>query len=941
MLAHSICRLPPRLARAAGRVPATGIQSALRTAHIHSAAASSGSNSRLHLGSTAAAVGNIRSPHASCQTARQRSLSTEAQDATQPTSRKGHTSPIRDVFPYMQRIQHRIRDERPPSKSRGTASRPSSSTQDPKAPVDQSPSLEVRNKTMHDILDILTEFETKVSAGEIKFIPEGANQGDLNAEEPSNFFQGPLYNAVLRSALSLQLPDMVDGIFERLLKATQEFNDSNSAPARLPVHKSTFEVIMRGYINNNDPMAAFRWLSKLNELNLASPSSSQTEGTASSERYMVGDIMLANLANALNKSLPSRAEWKEKRTELDTLMDAISKVIGQVGSDQQDLDSASKAYLRQAKSSIRQYAQFKDDLIAREEAVQKQPWKDASLPLLRSSPSAAQAESSVPTSPASSDSPPENGGLLSSLPPVQLIDVNLGNQILGILRPQRFTPKLLVDGVEEALAKIREKVAMGAYPPPQSVNELMLIVGRQHNLAPLNELYAIALASIAEMNADPKSQADAWFELEDHTLRALAHAGETDAALERKNRMIEAGQLLTSEIYGALIASAEGPNNRDTTAAEELFEEAKRLDVPRSAYLYNTMMSKLTRAGRFDEVVKLFEEMRSTRMRLNAVSFSIVINACAKKGDRRAAYYYFGKMEKRNEARPRLAPYNAMIQFLVQTKDRAEALSFHKKMLDANVKPSEYTYKLLLDAYGNIEPFQPANVETVFEELRNAKGCSINDRHWASLVYCYGVNLKDMDKAIQLYKQSSEALGPQPTVFKALLTAFINANRPDLVRQYVGSMTSSGLPLGAYVCNVALRGLALDGSAGLAEARSIFEQMPDSAADVAVTGDGAEADTTTTPSSPSPAAPAPSDSDSSAAMKVTSFARVPKNSQTYETMIRVELSQGNVEAAKELVGRMEARSFSSEQVLGARRLLEESREHVLTSDLDAAAAGSV
>lgn len=46
-----------------------------------------------------------------------------------------------------------------------------------------------------------------------------------------------------------------------------------------------------------------------------------------------------------------------------------------------------------------------------------------------------------------------------------------------------------------------------------------------------------------------------------------------------------------------------------------------------------------------------------------------------------------------------------MMQFFITTKpDREKALSYFDAMLRAGVAPTGHTYKLLLDAYGSLEP---------------------------------------------------------------------------------------------------------------------------------------------------------------------------------------------------------------------------------------------
>ena len=79
--------------------------------------------------------------------------------------------------------------------------------------------------------------------------------------------------------------------------------------------------------------------------------------------------------------------------------------------------------------------------------------------------------------------------------------------------------------------------------------------------------------------------------------------------------------------------------------------------------------------------------------------------ACCRTGDEKAATFLFNEMVRSPGYRPRVPPYNTMMQFYISSQpDREKALSYFDAMLRARVAPTAHTYKLLLDAYGSLEP---------------------------------------------------------------------------------------------------------------------------------------------------------------------------------------------------------------------------------------------
>lgn len=78
--------------------------------------------------------------------------------------------------------------------------------------------------------------------------------------------------------------------------------------------------------------------------------------------------------------------------------------------------------------------------------------------------------------------------------------------------------------------------------------------------------------------------------------------------------------------------------------------------------------------------------------------------ACCRTGDEKAATFLFDEMVRAPGFRPRVPPYNTMMQFYIATQpSREKALSYFDAMLRARVAPTGHTYKLLLDAYGSIQ----------------------------------------------------------------------------------------------------------------------------------------------------------------------------------------------------------------------------------------------
>ncbi|KAK0560398.1 hypothetical protein OC844_003784 [Tilletia horrida] len=541
--------------------------------------------------------------------------------------------------------------------------------------------------------------------------------------------------------------------------------------------------------------------------------------------------------------------------------------------------------------------------------------------------------------------------------------------------------------VQAPLAMLRKQAGNGCYPDAVAFKELIMACGRANDLGLVREVYSLAAVMLAHMERGSEAQLRAWYSIEDAVLSALAHSGDAGGANAHRRRLLSAGGVPSANSYAALIATVKDTTD-DAQAARDLWHESRQLGVVPNIYLYNAIISKLSRARKAYPALQLFDEMRRPPHNLQptSVTYGAIVNACVRGGDAQRATKYFAEMEADPSFKARVPPYNTMIQFFTYAEpNREQALLYYHKMQAAGVSPSAHTYKLLLDIYGTVAPVQPTEMERIFAQLRKDSNVQVNGAHWASLIQCYGMELKNVSKAIEIFERAdaeaggssghSSNSGPtaaDPIALEALMLVFFEAHQPHLMRRYVEAMRRrrpQGTRMTAYICNLLIKGYALDGISGLCEARAIFAQMRDPPAGVAAAGNHAprvhgagSRRPSTSPSSSAAAAanasssahaatrqnqrrkggptptPALSHADgehdqqqaATAALGATSFDQVFREPSTYESMIRAELSHGFVEPARHILAQMESRGFPPALISRTRTLFDEDVQNVLT-----------
>ncbi|WFC99697.1 hypothetical protein MYAM1_002442 [Malassezia yamatoensis] len=517
-------------------------------------------------------------------------------------------------------------------------------------------------------------------------------------------------------------------------------------------------------------------------------------------------------------------------------------------------------------------------------------------------------------------------GIISpSLPPLRSFDASLSNALQSMARAHGQLQ------AEEIYEQLCASIQNGVYATPSAIAVLMNAFGRLSQVDRIDALYSVGMHVLACKTHDRSWRVLHWVQLEDGMMTALSHAKLGDRAIGHRERLLAAGQVPSASAYAALIATIQERTD-DAVVAEQLFSESQRLGVRPSTYLYNTVISKLSRARKAEQALKLFDAMRGANLRPSSVTYGAAINACVRTGDEARATQLFVEMEAQPTFQPRVPPYNTMIQYYVHSQmDRDKALFYYEKMQQTGVRPSAHTYKLLLDVWGCISPVQPDRQQAVFARLVADRLVGVQGTHWASLLHTQGTVLRDLDRALEIFESIAEhAPGPRngvstvpdAVVYESLFSVFVAHGRTDLMPAYLARMTNQGILPTAYIANLLIKGYAQDGALGLVEARRVFEAMIDPPAGVAAAGNHL-------PRRHGAGALGLHRERNVEGSRKHSIDRanllgalVNREPSTYEAMIRAELSYGNHDQALALFDRMKARAFPAALLNRARTMFD-------------------
>ncbi|KAJ7151007.1 hypothetical protein C8R46DRAFT_1122993 [Mycena filopes] len=433
-------------------------------------------------------------------------------------------------------------------------------------------------------------------------------------------------------------------------------------------------------------------------------------------------------------------------------------------------------------------------------------------------------------------------------------------------------------------------------PSPFVLGRLIQSLGRVFDTTAVREAYTVAQELLRALETDKQQQSSAWFAIENSMIIALAHAGDLEAAHVHRVRILEMGGAPSADAYGALILYVKDTTD-DTSNAMALFQESQVHHVMANQYLYNNIISKLAKARKADYALELFEQMKASGWaKPSSITYGAVIGACARVGDVMSAENLFAEMMSASNYRPRVPPFNTMMQLYTTTKpNRERALFFYQQMRAAQIQPTAYTYKVCLSIFlllgVCVEPTAPVAHGHVWEALQTDQSVEIQGNHFASLIHAYGCVQRDLDKAIAVFNSipTFDRAPPRDAlVFEAIINALVAHRRTDLMPQYVALMQQEGVHMTAYIANFLIKGYADVGDMG--QARAIFESLVDPPSGVAAVNNHAPHEPGMLPA-------------------VDPTEPVYREPSTWEVMVRAELGSGNRENASALLARLQARCY--------------------------------
>ncbi|RCH98515.1 hypothetical protein CU098_007515, partial [Rhizopus stolonifer] len=383
--------------------------------------------------------------------------------------------------------------------------------------------------------------------------------------------------------------------------------------------------------------------------------------------------------------------------------------------------------------------------------------------------------------------------------------------------------------LDEALDILRTRlVDASLVPVAEPLRDAIAFVGKQGHLDTAVTMYHLSVKCFKNSGLDSQRVERAIYMMTNSILIGYAQQGDMVNAKKYYEQIKLMGRYPDGNGYASLLLGSAKCATDEATDALIIYDEAKRRDVKPTTFFYNVVISKLAKARKLDAAMKLFEEMQSFKIMPNSITYGAIISACVRAGSEPLAHKLFDEMLASPSFQPRIGPFNNMIQFYVrQQPDRERALEYFAELRRRHIKPSAHTYKLLMEAYSLIAPYDMPTAHCMLSDMERCDHIRPQGTHYATLIYSYGTLQHDVQSAERVFQEmETKHVTKDEVVYQAMLDTLVSNDQLERAEQLYtemqGSIQKSSSP---YIENVFIRGY---GQKGLLEkAKAMFDAMTD------------------------------------------------------------------------------------------------------------------
>jgi pentatricopeptide repeat protein len=261
---------------------------------------------------------------------------------------------------------------------------------------------------------------------------------------------------------------------------------------------------------------------------------------------------------------------------------------------------------------------------------------------------------------------------------------------------------------------------------------------------------------------------------------ACIRNGELDEAFVVFKEMGADGCKPNAVIYNSLLRGYS--RAKQPLRALELYKDMKEKGVECSSCIFHVVLEVIARyiPGSTD-LTSVFEDMRKARVKIDAVTFSILVKGSAAANNLGGALEIFNQAVQAGVVLDELA-INTILNACAKKGDIDHAQGVLETMQKLGMRPSNVTYSILMKMYGKAKCLDKAF--GVLDMLKKQNSESPNLWVYTCLIQACVQNMQIKRACDVFHDMENEGIEPDSVAYGALIHGCVYTNRFDLAMSY-------------------------------------------------------------------------------------------------------------------------------------------------------------
>nr|XP_043618725.1 pentatricopeptide repeat-containing protein At5g28460-like [Erigeron canadensis] len=286
----------------------------------------------------------------------------------------------------------------------------------------------------------------------------------------------------------------------------------------------------------------------------------------------------------------------------------------------------------------------------------------------------------------------------------------------------------------------------------------------------------------------------------------LCRCCRNDKAWDLLHGLMKFGKVETAS-YNALLSGL--GRERNYKRIKLLLKEMQENGVKLNVVTFGMLVNHLCKSYRVDDALDMFKKMKEGEgtdgvpIKPDVILYNTLIDGLCKVGRQEDGLVLMKQMKSEDDCVPNVITFNCLIDGFCKSGEIERAQQLFDQMSDEGVDPNVITMNTLVD--GMCRHGRTGNAMEFFRKIQEEKGIKGNVVTYSTLIYAF-CNANNIERAMRLFEEMEFVGSPDARAYYGLISGLTLAGRPDDANSIATKMKKAGFQMDLLCYNTLIGG---------------------------------------------------------------------------------------------------------------------------------------